>query len=465
MTSTEGGRHFAPGRITQPEFPDPYPGVLAWPGGTHVPNPYAVAFDHAATGMALLDSEGQFLRVNTAYCDWLGYTETELLALGFLQVTLPEDLSKQQRLIQDLQNGALLSGCLELRCRHKWGNELWGLLTISLVRSSDARALYFVVQIQDITTLKRTEQHLEAQERELADILAHIPDIITRYSRTLRILYINPAIQSVTGLPATHYLGRTLEEAGAPPEYIAGREAQLRHVFSTGRAACHEFSYLTPRGPRHLYSQLVPERDAGDKVISVLVITRDITELRSTQQQYQQVQQQLVTANTELESLVFTDSLTELANKRAFDERLKQEHARALSGGQPFCLLLIDIDNFRAFNESYGIPEGDRALRQVGIILKKAARPTDLAARCTDEEFALILPETDKNTGMELAVRCHFALNDFLWPRRPITASFGLADWRGQDLDDLQVQADAALFKAKDRGGNCVIHVDELFGR
>jgi diguanylate cyclase (GGDEF)-like protein/PAS domain S-box-containing protein len=432
--------------------------------GLRARDPYAVVFEQAATGMVLLDAEGRFLRVNPAYCEWLGYTEPELQALGFLALTHPEDVAGQRQLIENICNGVLPSGRLELRCQHKLGNEIWGLLTLSLVHSSDGHPLYFVAQVQDITTLKRTESHLEAQERELAEILAHLPDIITRYSRTFRILYINPAIEATTGLPATHYLGCTLEEAGAPPDYIRERETQLRQVFETGRSTAHDFVYLTPHGPRHLQSQLIPERGGAGQVISVLVITRDVTELRSAQRQHEEVQQQLAAASSELENLVAVDSLTGLPTRRVFDERLKAEYALAENGRQPFCLLFVDIDNFRAFNESYGTQEGDRALRQVGLILKKAVRPTDLVTRYTDEEFAVLFPRTDKAGGHELAVRCHFALSDFLWPRRPITASFGLADWRGQDLEDLQVQADAALFKAKDRGGNCVIHVDELFG-
>ncbi|MCY1395051.1 putative diguanylate cyclase DgcE [compost metagenome] len=123
------------------------------------------AMDHSAIGMALVGLDGRWQRVNHALCEMLGYEETELLALNFRDVTLPDDLAGDLELVQDVIAGRRQSFRLEKRYRHKGGREIWGLLAVSLVRDHDGEPLYFIAQIEDIDRRKRAEEREAALAR------------------------------------------------------------------------------------------------------------------------------------------------------------------------------------------------------------------------------------------------------------------------------------------------------------
>jgi diguanylate cyclase (GGDEF)-like protein len=164
-----------------------------------------------------------------------------------------------------------------------------------------------------------------------------------------------------------------------------------------------------------------------------------------------------------LASLATTDSLTGLANRRAFDERLQEEWARARRDGTQLSLLLIDVDHFKKFNDHYGHLAGDGCLRALGRILSAhAKRPADLAARYGGEEFAVLMPNTGPDGCAEVGEGIRRALHDLSMlhaqnpPSRLVTASVGAATSLPSDAtmacDALVAAADRALYAAKDSG-------------
>ena len=110
------------------------------------------------------------------------------------------------------------------------------------------------------------------------------------------------------------------------------------------------------------------------------------------------------------EEAAFTDHLTGLANRRRFERQLAREIARTARYGHPFCLLLLDIDNFKKVNDSFGHEAGDETIRCLAKTLQEGIRGIDLAARIGGDEFALILTETDINRGLEVAGRLRQAI-------------------------------------------------------
>jgi diguanylate cyclase (GGDEF)-like protein len=156
------------------------------------------------------------------------------------------------------------------------------------------------------------------------------------------------------------------------------------------------------------------------------------------------------------------DSLTGVANRRHFDERLAVEIARAERYGHPLCLLLLDLDHFKRINDSHGHACGDAVLRLAARTMAANARATDFVARIGGEEFAVLLPEQDGAGAQAVAenMRALVAGLDTtdIAPGMRVTASLGVAVMRpGEDRDSLLRRADAALYEAKNAGRDRVM--------
>lgn len=166
--------------------------------------------------------------------------------------------------------------------------------------------------------------------------------------------------------------------------------------------------------------------------------------------------------NIELDELARRDGLTRLPNRRHFDEVLAREWERACRTGQPLCLLLVDVDHFKAYNDHLGHPAGDACLAQVAGAMQSAIhRPADLIARYGGEEFAVLLPETRPEGASELARRLIERVDALCLPHGAspsaphVTISIGVACSAGRawgSREALLAAADAALYDAKHAG-------------
>ena len=160
------------------------------------------------------------------------------------------------------------------------------------------------------------------------------------------------------------------------------------------------------------------------------------------------------------EEAAFTDHLTGLANRRRFERQLEREVARMERYGHAFSLLMIDIDSFKDLNDSFGHDAGDDAIRRLSKVLREGTRGIDLAARIGGEEFAVLLVETSKEGGFEVAERLRAAIKVLEIPSaRRITASFGVAECPtdAQTAADVLKAADVALYEAKRNGRDRVV--------
>ena len=165
-----------------------------------------------------------------------------------------------------------------------------------------------------------------------------------------------------------------------------------------------------------------------------------------------------------LANLSTMDALTGLRNHRAFQEQLEAELGRSLRHDRPLSLLLIDVDRFKSYNEAYGHPNGDRALKRIAGVLKENARTSDIPARFGGEEFAVILTETDMMGSVVLGERLRQAIAGGDGLHRPLTASIGIATLTPGmcGTAELIAQADRALCSAKGDGRNRVSHAHQL---
>jgi diguanylate cyclase (GGDEF)-like protein len=163
-----------------------------------------------------------------------------------------------------------------------------------------------------------------------------------------------------------------------------------------------------------------------------------------------------------VEHQALVDSLTGLANRRHLEETLRSELARVSRFGGEACLVLADLDDFKAVNDRYGHAAGDEVLKEFAAALRETVRESDTAGRWGGEEFALVLSGTDAEGGVRLAERARAAIaaRAVLLPggaEVAVTASFGVAAYGDRrDADDLLEAADAALYEAKRAGKNRV---------
>lgn len=181
----------------------------------------------------------------------------------------------------------------------------------------------------------------------------------------------------------------------------------------------------------------------------------------------QESQRQLMESNFELLRLSNTDALTGLSNRRHFDEYLEAEWRRAMRAQSPLSLLLIDVDYFKQYNDTYGHPAGDAVLTKVADLMQKhCGRATDMEARLGGDEFAMILPMTDHAGAREVAEQLRNKMEGLQIPHsasavaRHLTVTIGgtsMVPQRLQSAFVLSDAADRALYQAKAAGRNRVI--------
>ena len=191
--------------------------------------------------------------------------------------------------------------------------------------------------------------------------------------------------------------------------------------------------------------------------IGVVVQFKDISERKSYEKALQE-------ANTKLESLAKIDGLTQIPNRRFFDDMIQKEWLRMRRSKEPISLLMIDVDFFKLYNDSYGHTKGDECLKSVaGIISSCLKRPQDFAARFGGEEFVCVLPETDLNGAAIIATSILNAIRDCKIPHNHskiediVTVSIGCACRRPElkdEVNELINEADQFLYKSKLAGRN-----------
>lgn len=160
----------------------------------------------------------------------------------------------------------------------------------------------------------------------------------------------------------------------------------------------------------------------------------------------------------ELERLSITDGLTGLANHRSLMQRLKEESIRSGRNKRSFSVIMADVDHFKMYNDTFGHPAGDEVLKRVATLLRESTRTIDCVGRYGGEEFAVILPETEVDGGLEVAERIRTRVEAERFPERTITLSIGVAEFprHAETPESIIAVADTALYEAKREGRNRV---------
>lgn len=198
----------------------------------------------------------------------------------------------------------------------------------------------------------------------------------------------------------------------------------------------------------------------GVTIAYIVVLRRSRQREQALLRLVQERTEQLEEANRKLEEFSFLDALTDVANRRQFEQILDLEWRRAVRSGAPLSLLLADIDHFKAFNDNHGHQAGDRCLRDVATLLDSIVqRAGDQVARYGGEEFAAMLPETDAEGAEKIAERMRRAVESLETGGGRVTISVGVATTLAREKtspESLVAAADAALYDAKRAGRNTI---------
>jgi len=298
-------------------------------------------------------------------------------------------------------------------------------------------------------------------------------DVVWKTDRNFRFTYISPADERLRGYVASEVVGHEIfemftEEGVAKVKEIIRQSSetaarQRTNADSVGFEVQHRC-----KDGRLLWGEVFStvERDANGKVIGYHGITREITARKEMEDQVRQ--------------LAFYDTLTKLPNRRLLGDRLSQAIAANKRSGRYGALMFLDLDDFKPLNDVHGHVAGDLLLIQAADRLRRCVRETDTVARFGGDEFVVMLRDMDADEAESIAqaqivaekIRVNLSEPYQLSVQREgeadvtiehrCTASIGVAVFRDGDasLDDILKRADAAMYRAKDAGGNLIRGLD-----
>lgn len=422
--------------------------------------------------------DGTYLYVSPACEKTLGLSADELLGHTPYEFVHPDDLPTMAAANVDLVRGQE-SLTLTFRHRDRTGNYRWLETHCVTTFTEDGQPFEIQAVTRDISRRREREAQIEAQKHFAEELARCSPNLLYIYDlQKSAHVYENRSFAETLGYapgdpdaPANTYAPTIIhpddmdalavrigEFAELPDGGITQSEFRVRRADGT-YAWIHVRETVFARHPNGRPSQIlgvvidVTDRKVFDEEVEgQMLMIQDNTLLLEIQRNL------LEEANEKLERLATCDGLTGIANHRAFQESLAKRYAEHRRDNRPVSMILLDVDHFKQYNDSFGHPAGDVVLKSVATLLAGSVRETDLAARYGGEEFAVILPGTGLDIAQRVAEKIRAAIAGAEWPNREVTASIGVASTElGLDNPgELIHAADEALYAAKRGGRNQV---------
>jgi PAS domain S-box-containing protein len=228
-------------------------------------------FNQTSVGAAIVNMEKRFLQCNPAFCNFLGYSEEELIGKLISDVTLPDDVSLGMKELKQMAEMKFESATLEKRYLRKDGTVVWGGININLVCDEKNSPIFFLTLIQDITERKRAEEALKQSEKHFHELADSITDVFFEMDTDLRYTYWNKASENLLGITAEAAIGKSIREIFPDSVDIARAEAVYREVVKTRKSHMFEIEFEY-NGKRTIFEIRVYPTEKG-----ISVFTSDIT--------------------------------------------------------------------------------------------------------------------------------------------------------------------------------------------
>lgn len=410
-------------------------------------------------------NEGVLVWISSAVAEIMGVPPDALIGRPFEKLVHPSDRAAIARADEQLLAGESVQVTVRLRARDESWRWMW--ILARPVIDSKGEVVGRVGGWRDVDREIRVQEALELSEeryRVLADLA---DDVVWTMAPDGRITYVSSAIERVRGLSPAEAMAQSLEQIHPPEsaarsaEYFTGLLADLAEG-RTPRSFRGELEYYRKDGST-FWTEVIahPRLDADGHLVEVVGVTRDLTEhkrqedaLRQARDAAESANAALRGANAELHLLATTDALTGAWNRRHFEQEARHELARARRYGQPLSLVMIDLDRFKAVNDTFGHLVGDEVLVEVVRRMQARLRLSDRLARWGGEEFVVLLPHSDLDEALQVAEKIRSVIAEFpITDVGALTVSCGVAQAGSQEsLDDWFRRVDDALYRAKDLG-------------
>ena len=406
---------------------------------------YRRLFESAKDGIIILDADtGKVVDVNPFLIQLLGYSYDELHGKHIWEIGVFKDIAASKEAFKTLQNNEYIRyEHLPLESHDGKPIDVEFVSNVYLVDHTK------VIQcnIRDITERKQVEKQLKKLSLRNEAILAAIPDIIMEVD--------NNKIYSWANQAGIQFFGEDV--VGKEAAFYFEGEQDTYDTVSPLFTGFEDIIYLESwqrrkDGQKRLLAwHCHVLKDNSGQVTGALSSANDITTRKH-------VEEALKESENKYRELSIIDDLTQFYNSRYFYHQLKMEMDRADRYGHPLTLLLLDLDDFKQFNDAYGHIEGDQVLMRLSQVVKRCLRQTDSAYRYGGEEFTILLPETTDRGCVMTAERIRTEFKKEIFSVAPgqdvhVTVSIGLAQYKPQeDMKAFVQRVDRLMYTAKKNG-------------
>ncbi|MTI63522.1 sensor domain-containing diguanylate cyclase [Methylophaga sp.] len=417
-------------------------------------------------------------KFNDRWAQILGYSLEELAPTTidtWLELAHPDDLEKSNQALQACFSGEAEFYDVECRMRHSDGHWIWVLDRGNVFSRNDAgEPLMMYGTHLDISEQKNREEKLRKSEQAFSNSFQYAGIGMAIVGTDGHWLQVNRELCQILGYPENELLKLTFQDITLRDdlekdlslfeEVIAGKrnnyQIEKRYLHRDGHIVYAVLSVAVVRRADGSVDNFISQiLDISDLRLAQEQITELLERAERQNQLLRDTQIKLEAANASLLEQSVTDPLTALGNRRVLNTALDRELQRSRrSEDGKLSVIILDVDFFKTYNDRFGHPEGDRALKMLADILSRECRAYDIVTRFGGEEFAILLPDTDRKTAFEVAERIRSTVEQAQWPNQLLTISLGVCGWmQGMEGEELIRFADNALYQAKNKGRNCTI--------
>lgn len=431
-------------------------------------------------GIYQIDSQGRVVYLNAAAENLLGYKLEQISGAVMHDLIHSRTPGGEYRPAETCAIGSVLRTGLPRKSGEEWYQRKDGtFLTVECTSTPlivDGQVTGAVVSFHDTTERRQREEALRSTTALQTAILDGAGLSIISTDANGMVTTFNTAAESMLQYRAAEVIGKATLALIHDPEEVERRARDLTtelgvtilpgfdsFVAKTARNGTpdqEEWTYIRKDGSRFpVHVSVTALRDARGGINGFLSIAEDITLRKRSEEALRDSEAKLKDALERERDNARNDFLTGIANRRAFYEIAATEAQRSRRYGRPLTLVYVDLDNFKAVNDSLGHDAGDELLVEVAATIQSAVRTTDTVARLGGDEFAVLLPETDKDSGEVVTRKLQHALlatmQEHNWC---VTFSIGLISFRTppESVTEMIRKADEVMYSVKLRGKNSV---------